>query len=332
MARVVAVRLVSMVAVLLVLILAVFALQRLTPGDPVRAMVGANAPQSVVNAERQVLGMDRPIPVQYVTYLGLLLHGRLGMSLHTRRPVTQDLGDFLPPTLELIGFAFLLALLGGAYLGLSTASRWRGAGVMRFLLITGSSVPVFLFVLLGVLLFFRHLGWLPATGQSSIADAPTGPTRFLLIDAVLAARPDVFFDGLRHLILPGLALAIGPAVAIGRVFRSSLVTTLSSDYVRTARSKGLSERRILLRHAIRNSLGPTLAMAGLQIAILLASDIVVEMIVAWPGLGLYVVQSITANDFPSIAGVTLVLGALYVLVNGIVDILQSVADPRITIV
>jgi peptide/nickel transport system permease protein len=179
------------------------------------------------------------------------------------------------------------------------------------------------------LLFYRKLGWLPATGRTSFRNAPTGPTNFLLIDSLVALRFDVFLDALKHLILPSLCIAIGPAVAIGRVFRGSIVDTMGTDHVRTARSLGLSERRVMRKHAIRNSIGPALSMTGLQVGLMFAGVVVVEQIVAWPGIGLYTVQSIPRLDFPAIAGVTLVLGALFVIVNTIVDIAQTVADPRV---
>jgi peptide/nickel transport system permease protein len=323
-------RTIAMIGILFALVAIVFVLQRVSPVDPARSYVGANASKQDVAAARQTLGLDQSVPVQYVHYVDKVVHGELGYSLHTRRSVGEDLGDFLPPTLELVAVSMFLALLGGAYLGLASAASWRGGGTTRLLLVTGSAMPVFLLVLGGVIIFYGELNWLPATGQTSFLGAPTGPTHFLLIDSLLAGRVDVFGDAVKHLIIPATALAIGPAVAIGRVFRSSLLATLKSDYVRTARAKGLSEHRILLVHAVRNSLGPVLAIAGIQMAVLLAADIIVESIVSWPGLGLYIVQSISQSDFPAIAGVTLVFGAIYVLVNALVDILQAAADPRIT--
>jgi len=151
----------------------------------------------------------------------------------------------------------------------------------------------------------------------------------VLVDTVVAGSPAGFVDGLRHLVLPGLCVAIGPAVAIGRVLRGSVLASLGTDYVRTARAKGLRERTVLVRHTIRNSIGPALSMTGLQVGLMFAGVVVVESIFAWPGIGLYTVQSIPRLDFPAIAGVTLVLGAVFVLVNTLVDILQAVADPRI---
>jgi peptide/nickel transport system permease protein len=324
-------RLGSMIVILLVLSAVVFVLQRLTPTDPVHAMLGANASKAQIAAERHKRGYDRPLPVQYVRYVGGLLRGDMQDSLRTRRPVTTDLGAYLPATLELTAFGLLLALVLGSVLGLATASKAAGSGVLRFVMVAGASTPPFLLALLGILVFYRKLGWLPATGRSSIANAPDGPTGLLTVDGLLHGRFDVIGDALKHLVLPGLCIAILPAVSIGRVLRSSLVTTLRADYVRTAQAKGLRPTVVLARHALRNSLGPALAMSGLQVGLMFAGVVVIEQIFAWPGIGLYTVQSIPRSDFPAIAGVTIVLGAAYVVINAIVDVFQALADPRLSL-
>jgi peptide/nickel transport system permease protein len=284
----------------------------------------------VVAAAREKMGLNDPAPVQYVRYVGKVAHGDLGNSAVTRRPVSEDLGTFVPATLELVLTAFAMALVLGVVLGVATASRWRGAGLLRAVMLAGSSLPVFLTGALGIILFYRQLDVLPATGRTSIHNAPGGPTGFLLLDGLLAGRLDVVSDAWQHLVLPAACLALAPAVAIGRVLRSSLVSSLRSEYVRTARAKGLSELRVVAKHAMRNSAGPVLAMSGLQIAALFGAELVVEVMFAWPGMGLYTSQAVNKGDFTSIAGITLVLGALYVVANAIVDLLQAAADPRIT--
>ncbi len=180
-------------------------------------------------------------------------------------------------------------------------------------------------------MFYKQLGWLPASGRTSLANPPTGPTGLLTVDGLLTSQPGVTLDACQHLVLPALAIAIGPAVSIGRVLRSSLASNLRADYVRTARAKGLSEGRLLLRHVTRNSVGAALSMTGLQVGLMFAGVLVIEQVFAWPGLGQYVAQSIPVADFPAIAGVTLLLGAGYVVINTTVDILQAVADPRISV-
>jgi peptide/nickel transport system permease protein len=329
--RLIVKRLASMVGVLLFLAAVVFALQRMTPTDPVHSYLGANASQAAIKAESHKLGYDRPILSQYWHYVTGMLHGNFQMSLRTRRPVATDLRHYLPATIELALIGLLIAALLGGILGVVTAGRFRGAGAFRLVTLTGASTPPFLLALVGILLFYHRLGWLPATGRTSLANPPTGPTGLLTVDTLLHGNVHGFRDAVGHLILPALCIAILPAVSIGRVLRSSLITSMRSDFVRTARSKGLRETAVLWHHAIRNSLGPALSMGGLQVGLMFAGVVVIEQIFAWPGIGLYTVQSIPRSDFPAIAGVTIVLGAGYVIVNTIVDILQAVADPRIAL-
>jgi peptide/nickel transport system permease protein len=331
MARLVARRLGAMVLVLLFLVVVVFTLQHLSPTDPVHSFLGANASRAAVKAESHKLGYDRPLVAQYLRYVGDLLRGNLQMSLRTRRPVSTDLGHYLPATAELAIFSLFLAAVLGGILGVTTAARFKGSGIFRVVTLTGASAPQFLLAELGILFFYRHLHWLPATGRSGLVNPPTGPTGFLTIDTLVRANLHGFTDAIGHLILPGLCIAMIPAVSIGRVLRSSLVSTMRTDYVRTARAKGLRETVVLWRHAMRNSIGPALSMGGLQVGLMFAGVVVIEQIFAWPGIGLYTYQSIPRSDFPAIAGITLVLGAGYVVVNTIVDVLQAVADPRIVL-
>jgi peptide/nickel transport system permease protein len=191
-------------------------------------------------------------------------------------------------------------------------------------------VPGFLLALLLLIVFYARLHWFPGSGRiSPDLNPPTGPTGLLTIDGLLAGRLDVVRDALAHLALPALCLALGPAVALGRTLRSSLQTVLGSDHIRTARAKGLTERGVLLRHGVRPALNAPLTMTGLQVGMLLAGVVVVESVFAWPGLGLYTVRAIASVDFPAIVGVTLVMGAVYVFVNALVDLAQVAADPRL---
>jgi peptide/nickel transport system permease protein len=329
MTQLIAKRLVAMAAVLLALSAIVFLLQKLSPINPVHSYLGANASAGAIKIESKLLGYNRPIADQYFRYIGHLLQGNLGESLRTRRPVTTDLGAYLPATLELASFGLLLSVMLGGILGLATSSKYRGAGFFRVFMLLGASTPPFLLALFGLIVFYHDLNWLPATGRTSLANPPTGPTPFLTVDTLFHGEWSGFTDAVGHLILPGLCIAILPAVSIGRVFRSSLVATLRTDYVRTARSKGLREIAVLWHHAVRNSVGAALSMTGLQVGLMFAGVVVIESIFSWPGIGLYVAQSIPFGDFPAIAGVTLVLGVGYVLVNTVVDICQAIADPRI---
>jgi peptide/nickel transport system permease protein len=330
MAGLVGKRLIALVAVMFGLVVIVFFLQAVIPSDPVRAMVGASASPQVVAQERHKLGYDKPLPERFVEYLDRLVHGNLETSLRTRNPVTQDLETFAPATLELALSAAVLAGVIGVGLGLFLVGGGRPARILRMVLIGGASVPTFLTALLAILLFYSTLHLLPASGRvSDTLVVPNGPTKLLLIDSLLHGEPNLFWSALTHLIMPAFTLALLPALAIARTLATSCELIMREDYVRTARSKGLRERRVLLRHALRNAAGPALTMSGLQFGLLLGGIVVVEQIYAWPGLGLYLDQSIAYSDFPAITGTTLLLGAAYVIVNFTVDLAQAWADPRI---
>jgi peptide/nickel transport system permease protein len=324
-------RLVAMVLILLVLTAILFLLAAVAPGDPAMALLGGKGTASELAQARHQLWLDRPLYIQYVHYVSGLLRGNLGLSLSSHRLVASDLATYLPATIQLAFFGIILALFLGTLMAFASAGRWRGAQAFRVLLVAGASAPVFLLAIGGIIIFFQHLHWLPAIGETSYLNAPTHPTGFLLVDSLLAGRLDVLLDMLRHLILPSICVSLGPAVAIGRVLRSSLINSMTSDYIRTARSKGLSEWTVIWRHALRNAIGPALSMGGLQLGAVFAGVVVIESVFAWPGVGLYTVNAISSGDFPAVAGVTLVLGVAYVVVNAIVDILQGIADPRVRI-
>jgi peptide/nickel transport system permease protein len=322
-------RLTSVLVVVLVLVAVVFVLQRISPTDPVRAALGPNASRALVAAERKRLGYDDPLAVQYVHYVRNVSTGDLGVSLRSGQPVLNDIGSFLPASIELVLFSLVLGVPLTLILGIASAARWRGFGIFRFGLLTSAAAPQFLLGALGILFFFHNLHWLPATGRSRYFDAPTAPTGLLTIDGLIHGRPAVTLDAITHLIMPSLTLALLPAVAVGRILRGSIIGNLRADHVRVARSKGLSEWQVLMRHCLRNSAGAALAMSGLMLGLVFEGLVIVETVFAWPGIGFYVYQSIGVDDFPAIAGVTLFLGAAYVVVNTTVDLLQAAADPRI---
>jgi peptide/nickel transport system permease protein len=324
-------RLGAMAVILVVLAAVIFFLQQVSPLDPVHAQLGAEASPAAVAARRHQLGLDQPILVQFWNYIIGLFHGNLGTSYRTRRPVSTDLSIYLPATVELTIFGLIFALILAVIFAFGTILKWPGASVFRAILLIGASTPVFLLGIAGIIIFYKNLGVLPATGRTSFLEAPTGPTGLLAVDSLLHGKPNIALDALRHLLLPALAIALGPAVAIGRVLRSSLLADQQSEYARTARAKGLSELVILRRHILRNTIGAAISMTGLQVGLMFAGVLVVEQIFGWPGIGQYVAQSIPVADFPAIAGVTLMLGAVYVVVNTLVDILQAVADPRMKI-
>jgi peptide/nickel transport system permease protein len=324
-------RLASMVVIVVMLAAAVFFLQHISPLDPVHAALGGQASASAVAQERHALGLDKSITAQLFHYLGRLLHGDLGTSYRTRRPVSTDLADYLPATAELAITGLIIALALATVFAVASVLRWPGAAAFRVLLMIGASTPVFLLGIGGILVFYKQLNWLPATGRISVANAPTGPTGLLVVDSLVHGNLPAVGNALQHLAMPATAIALGPAVSIGRVLRSSLETELHSDYARTARAKGLSELRILRKHIARNSVGAALSMTGLQVGLMFAGVLVIEQVFGWPGIGQYVAQSIPVADFPAIAGVTLLLGVGYVAINTVVDILQALADPRLSL-
>jgi peptide/nickel transport system permease protein len=314
------------IVLLLVLSAIVFVLQEISPGDPVRSYLGANASPAAVSAERDRLGLDDPLVLRYLRFVAHALRGDLGVSYRTHRPVVTDLGDFLPATIELVVLAFVIAIVLAALFAFSGALRWPGGGAYRGVLLIGATAPPFLIALGAIVLFYSKLGWLPASGPGP--DDP-GPTHFLVLDCLLHGDAGALGDALQHLLLPALVLSIAPAIAIGRILRASIETTFEADHVRTARAKGLRESAVLARHVIRNAINPALSMAGLQLGFVFAGVVVVEQVFSWPGIGNYLAESIPVSDFPTIAGVTLVLGSIYVVANAVVDILQVIADPRI---
>ncbi len=320
-------RLSGLVVVLLAMSFAVFCLQSIIPADPARAIAGPLTPLSSVNALRQQLGLDDPIIVQYGRFLSRLAEGDLGTSTRTRQPVAADIREYLPASLELSLAALCIGLVLAAVIAVMPRIL-GGSGGLRFLLIAAGSVPTFMSALLLVYFLWFRLGWLPGSGRMSEDDIG-GPTGFNMIDALIGGRGDLSLDAVRHLLLPALALALPIAVAMGRSLDSALREVMQQPYIGTARGKGLREAVVVLRHGLRNAASPALAMVGLQIRLLFGNLLIVELVFGWPGLGLYMVQSLSSADLPAVLGVTVVLGTFYILVNIVVEILQTLADPRI---
>ncbi len=328
MARLVLTRFASLVGVLLVLTLAVFFVQRTLPSDPVRLLVGRNATPEVIAAARARLGLDEPFVVQYVSFLGRLLHGDAGTSVRTRNPVAADVSHYLPATLELVLVAAVMAVVGGLVLGIiSSRGGWLST-VVRLLTVAGSSSATFLVAIVAVLVLYRNLGWFPAGGRSARFSS-SKPTGFLLLDTLLGGDLPGWLDAAHHILLPAAVLAVGSTVAIGRTLRGSLRAVLSSEFIRSANAKGFTWWQVDRRHGLRNAANPALSMAGLQVGLLFSGSIVVELVFSWPGVGGYLASSIGSADFPAITGVVLVLGVAYVGINFVVDLLQLLVDPRL---
>lgn len=333
MLRYVARRLMLMVVVVLGMSFVTFALTNVVPGDPARLLAGPRAREEQVQAYANQYGLDEPFLTQYWTYMSGLTRGDFGQSVTTRRPVREDIAQYLPATLELTGVSFFIIVVIGIPLGVLSAAR-RGSifdQASRFLAIGGVSMPVFWLGLMLQLVLYGKFHILPVGGRLGTLDTePQRRTGLYLIDSLLAGDIHLFWTSATHIILPATVLALGGLAVVMRMMRSSVLETLDSDFVRTARAKGLDERTLLTRHVVKVAFAPTLTVLGLQIGFLLSGSVLVEAVFNWPGLGLYAVSSIRNLDFAAIMGVTLIISVIYVVVNLIVDLLYVVLDPRIT--
>ena len=323
--------------VLLVVTIIVFVLARVIPSDPAIIYVGPKAPPTEIARVHAELGFDRPLIVQYLSYLGGLLHGDWGSSLATKRPVLQELATRLPSTLELIFAALLLAVVLGVVLGV-VAARKPGKvvdGAIRFLSIGGISMPAFWLGLLLQVLFVGRLGILPATGQFSSSIKFTDPittiTHFPLFDSLITGNWIAYTDGLHHLILPAITLAAYPLGLIARMTRASMLEVLGQDYVFTANAYGLGDRVVRWKLALRNALPPTLTIVGLAAAYTLTGTFFVEVVFNWPGIGQFATSAMLAVDYPVIMAITLLGAAGYLVTNLIVDLVHARIDPRVRI-
>ncbi|HWR92591.1 MAG TPA: ABC transporter permease [Desulfobacterales bacterium] len=325
-------RLLYLVPVLLGVTLLVFVISHAIPGDPARMMAGQKASHEAVENLRRSMGLDRPLPEQYATYLLGLLRGDLGFSIRNQRPVVEDLRDFFPATLELSLASMLLCVSVGLPLGIVSAVR-RNRPIdhaSRVFSVFGVSMPVFWLGLMLLLLFYRTLGWLPGSGRLDIhTDPPAQVTGLYLIDTLVEGSLGKFGDALLHILMPAFCLSYVYLAIITRIVRSSMISVMGLDFITTARANGISEAAIILKHCLKNSLIPTVTITGLSIGELLGGAILTETIFNWPGMGKYVVDSVNFLDFPAMMGFTLVVALAYVLINLAVDVLYALLDPQI---
>ena len=329
-------RLLLVPPLLLGVTLVTFVLSHSVPADPVAAHLGQSAlldPQ-IVAAFKREWGLDKPLHEQYIAYLDSLRQGKLGRSIVSKRPVEQDLAQYLPNTVLLATAAILLAAVLGVPLGVISAVK-RNAPIdhlVRALALIGVSMPVFWLALVSLFIFYYRLDWVPGPGMlDNRFVAPPTVTGILPIDALVAGQTDVFWNAMHHLVLPSLVLSSFSVGLIARVTRSSMLEILGQDFMRTARAKGLRERIVVLRHALRNALIPTITVIGLAYGNQLGGAVLTETIFSWPGVGRYAYQAASSLDFPAIMGVTMVIAAIYIGVNLVVDILYGVLDPRIRV-
>jgi peptide/nickel transport system permease protein len=320
--------------VLVIVSIATFSLAHAVPGDPIEAVLGdrqADNPEVRAALERR-WGLDKPLPLQYVYYVGNMLRGDWGESISNRTPVAQELRSRVPATIELSLFALVFAIVIGFPLGVIAAlnhDRWPDH-ISRFITLLGTSIPVFWLGLLLLYVFFYQLKWLPGPGRLDVGMKPPATiTGMVTFDALLQGDWKVLSAALRRLLLPAVVLGSFSMGIVARMLRSSLLASMSDDYVRTARAKGLGERSVVASHALRNALIPTVTVLGLTSAGLLAGAVLTETIFSWPGIGSFAVSAALKRDYPALLGVTLIVAVIYVLVNLLVDILYGLLDPRI---
>ena len=327
-------RLMLMVVAALGVTLISFVISHAVPADPVVSNLGQQASQrpEIVAAFKQRWGLDRPLHEQYFTFVGNLVHGDLGTSINTRRPIMTDVSQFLPATVELSTAAIGFALVVGLPLGTFAALHRDGLvdHVARLVSLVGVSIPIFWLATVSLVIFYAALQLAVGPGRlGPQIQAPPPTTGFLTIDSLLAGDLATFRSAVDHLMLPGIVLGSSVMGLITRVTRSSLLEVLGQDYVRTARAKGLVEHLVIGRHALRNALIPTVTVLGLAYGSLLSGAVMTETIFAWPGLGRYAYQSAVSNDFPAIMGVTFVIALIYIIVNLLVDLTYALLDPQI---
>jgi peptide/nickel transport system permease protein len=325
-------RIIYSIFVLLGLSIVIFIIARIMPGDPARVALGARAPQWVVDKLREHMHLNDPIIVQYGYWLRDAIHGDFGLSLVTQRPVTTDIIEFFPASLELVLFAGVLSAVGGIGLGIISA-RYKDTwidNVVRLFSYAGIVTPSFVFAIFFVLIFGWILKWLPIIGRVSeqVAMPPT-VTGLVTVDALLAGQFQTFFDAWKHLLLPALALAMGSMAQEARITRSTMADNLSKDYIASARALGVSERDVMNRFLLKPSLIPTVSILGLDIAATFSIAFLVELIFNWPGIARYGMQAMLHKDLNAISAVILVLGAVFIVVNIVVDIIVVWLDPRI---
>lgn len=304
-------RLLLLIPTLLGVSVLVFSMTRLTPGDPVRQIVGPRAPQERVNEVRQKLGLDRPVYEQYWYFLGDAIRGDLGESLRTHRPVTEEIMSRLPVTLKLATISIFITVATGIPLGVISAAKKYSIvdGIATILAIAGVSIPIFWFAIMAILVFSIELQWFPVGGLHG---------------------PLWTFEGAKAYVLPSITLALISVALIARLTRSSMLEVLGSEYVTVARAKGVAEHNVVVRHALKNAILPVITFIGLQYGFLLGGTVVTETIFALPGLGRLAITAINQRDYPLIQGVVLTTALIFVIINLIVDLLYAWLDPRIS--
>lgn len=324
-------RLLHLIPVLLGMTIIVFFMIRLIPGDPAQVILGQQATAEAIAALNEKLGLNEPWYIQYFHYLGGLVTLDLGESLRTGVEISKEVWPHLAATMELALFAMIVAVIIGVNAGIVSAwfqNSWFDYLAMIVALI-GVSMPIFWLGLMEQWIFSIELGWLPTSGREEVRDPITPITHLYLIDTLIQGRFDQFITVIRHLILPGMALATIPTAIIARMTRSSMLEVMRADYIRTARAKGQKMFIVIYKHALKNALIPVLTVIGLQTGMLLGGAILTETIFSWPGIGRYIYEAIGFRDYPVIQSGILIVAFMFIMINLVVDILYTLIDKRI---
>jgi len=309
-----------------------FVISNIAPSDPAALAAGPDAGRSQIEQVRRDYGLDKPLPEQFMRYVADLVRGDFGRSVATGRPVATDLARYFPATLELVILAMLMGVLLGVPLGVFAALRKDGPAdhLTRIFAVSGIALPPFWFGLLLQLAFAAWLGLLPTSGRLSVfTEPPDGITGLLLLDSLLHGDFVLFREALSYIILPAIVLSLPCLASILRVNRSEMLEALRMDYIVAARAHGVTPWRLVMVHALKNAMLPTLAIIGLRWGWMMSSTVLVETVFDWPGIGLYAVSSAIAGDFKPVMGVTLIIGLNFMIANLIVDLLYGVLDPRL---
>jgi len=308
-----------------------FSLIHLAPGDPAVTMAGEHASPQTIEAIREKYGLNKPLTTQYWIWLKQVLHGDLGRSIVSNEFVAKEILERFPNTIELTMLSMFFAVIVGCIAGIISASRQYSILDYSFMGIAlfGVSMPVFWLGIMLMMIFGVYLRWLPISGRISMMISFQRVTGFYLLDSLITRNFAAFISSIRYLILPSIALSTIPMATIARVTRSSMLEILRQDFIRTERAKGLSERIVIYKHAVRNAMIPVVTVIGLNFGLLLAGAILTETVFSWPGIGRYIVNAVNMRDYPVVQGCVLFFAFMFVIVNLITDIIYVYIDPRI---
>jgi peptide/nickel transport system permease protein len=326
-------RILVVIPTLLGVTVVIFLMLAITPGDPAELLLGERATQESLDAMREYLGLKEPLYVQYGLFLKRVVKFDLGETIWSREKVSKEIMERFPATIELAVAAMVISTFFGVLLGIISATKqysWFDYASMVGSLM-GVSMPVFWLALVLMLLFSLTLGWFPMSGRLGVETEIATLTNFYILDAILTGNWEGLKDALLHLALPAVALSTIPLAIVARMTRSSMLEVLRQDYIKTARAKGLSETKIVMKHALRNGLIPVITVVGLQFGILMGGAILTETVFAWPGVGKWLYDGVVKRDYMVIQGGTLLVATTFVLVNLAVDVLYAVINPRISV-